>query len=253
VSGPGAGLDAMDLRLAYGTRDVLRGIDLHIRPGELACLIGPNGAGKTSLLRCLTGVARPTGGVVRLDGAPVGEVPRHTLARRIAVVPGQADLPFSMRVEEVVALGRIPHENPLTGPDDGDRMAVERALVRAGIAHLRGRDARELSMGERQLVLVALALAQGGSLIVLDEPTVHLDLRHQVEVLRLLADLSERDGVTVLAVLHDLAMAARFFPRLLLLHEGRLVADGSPEEVLTPARVQQVYGVDPRYLPRFAA
>jgi iron complex transport system ATP-binding protein len=253
VSGPGAGLEVADLRLAFGTREVLRGIDLRIRPGELACLIGPNGAGKTSLLRCMTGVTRPTGGVVRLDDAPVGEVPRHSLARRVAVVPGQADLPFSMRVEEVVALGRIPHENPLTGPDDGDRAAVERALVRAGIAHLRGRDARELSMGERQLVLVALALAQGGSLIVLDEPTVHLDLRHQVEVLSLLADLSARDGRTVLAVLHDLAMAARFFPRLVLLDGGRIVADGPPSEVLTAARVQQVYGVDPRYLPSFAA
>ena len=164
-------------------------------------------------------------------------------------MPAQVELPFAMRVEDVVALGRIPHENPLTGPGAEDRAAVDQALVRAGIEHLRGRDARELSMGERQLVLIALALAQGGRLIVLDEPTVHLDLRHQVEVLTLLADLSERDGITVIAVLHDLAMAARFFSRMVLIDDGRVAADGPPDEVLTPARILGVYGVDARFVP----
>jgi iron complex transport system ATP-binding protein len=159
------------------------------------------------------------------------------------------ELPFAMRVEEAVALGRIPHENALSGPGAHDRAAVDRAMVRAGIEHLRGRDARQLSMGERQLVLIALALAQGGRLIVLDEPTVHLDLRHQVEVLSLLADLSERDGITVIAVLHDLAMAARFFGRMVLVADGRVAADGPPDEVLTPARILGVYGVDPRFVP----
>ena len=120
---------------------------------------------------------------------------------------------------------------------------------RAGIEHLRSRDARELSMGERQLVLIGLALAQGGRLLVLDEPTVHLDLRHQVAVLSLLTDLAERDGITVIAVLHDLAMAARFFERMVLLDDGAIVADGSPAEVLTPERILGVYGVHPRFVP----
>ena len=142
---------------------------------------------------------------MRLDGVPLTDVDRSTLARLVAVVPGQVELPFSMRVEDVVALGRIPHEHPLTGPGPEDRAAVDAAIIRVGIEHLRGRDVRELSMGERQLVLIALALAQGGRLIVLDEPTVHLDLRHQVAVLSLLTDLAERDGITVIAVLHDLA------------------------------------------------
>jgi iron complex transport system ATP-binding protein len=121
-------------------------------------------------------------------------------------------------------------------------------MTRVGIEHLRGRDVRELSMGERQLVLVAMAVAQDGRLIILDEPTVHLDLRHQVEVLSLLARLSA-DGLTVLAVLHDLALAAQFFPRLVLLDGGRLVADGAPREVLTPDRIREVYAVDPRFVP----
>jgi iron complex transport system ATP-binding protein len=239
----------MGVGLLYGALEVLRAIDLRVAAGERVCLVGPNGAGKTSLLRCLTGVVRPTSGLVRLDGVPVAESGRSRLARQVAVVPAQVELPFSMRVEEVVALGRIPHENPLTGPGPDDRAAVERALVRAGIEHLRRRDARELSMGERQLVLIGLALAQGGGLIVLDEPTVHLDLRHQVAVLSLLADLAERDGITVIAVLHDLAMAARFFERMVLLDDGALVADGPPAEVLTPERILGVYGVHPRFVP----
>ena len=162
-------------------------------------------------------------------------------------------LPFAMRVEEVVGLGRIPHEHGLTGQRAADRSAVDAAIERVGIAHLRGRDARELSLGERQLVLVAMALAQHGRLLVLDEPTVHLDLRHQVEVMQLLVDLNEREGLTVLAVLHDLALAAHFFPRLVLLDGGRVVADGPAAEVLTPQRVREVYGVDPRFLPALPA
>ena len=122
-------------------------------------------------------------------------------------------------------------------------------MERAGITHLRGRDARELSLGERQLVLIAMALAQQGRLLILDEPTVHLDLRHQVEVMQLLVDLNEREGLTVIAVLHDLALAAAMFPRIVLVAGGRIAADGPPAEVLTPDRIHDVYGVDPRFLP----
>jgi iron complex transport system ATP-binding protein len=214
--------------------------------------VGPNGAGKSSLLRCLTGLVEPSAGSVRLDDVPLGQIERSAVAQAISVVPGQVDLPFSMRVEEVVRLGRTPHENPFTGQTDDDRAAVEAAIERVGIGRLRGRDAGQLSMGERQLVLVAMALAQGGRLIVLDEPTVHLDLRHQVAVLQMLERLSA-DGLTVIAVLHDLPLAAHFFRRLVLLDAGRIVADGGPADVLSPARIRDVYEVDPRFLPAFAA
>ena len=171
---------------------------------------------------------------------------RPEIARRLAAVPGQPTLPFATRVEEVVALGRLPHEDPLRGLRPADVAAVDAAIARTGIEHLRGRDARELSLGERQLVFIALAVAQGAPLLILDEPTVHLDLRHQVAVMELLADLNERDGVAVIAVLHDLGLAAHFFPRLALIDGGGIVADGTPREVLTPERIRGVFGVDPR-------
>lgn len=251
MSGRGLRIDIDGLGLRYGSAHVLSDIDLHIEPAERLCLVGPNGAGKSSLLRCLTGLVEPTSGRVSLDGEPLADIERSAIARSISVVPSQVDLPFSMRVEEVVQLGRIPHENPFTGASDEDRAAARAAIVRVGIEKLRGRDVRQLSMGERQLVLVAMAVAQGGRLIVLDEPTVHLDLRHQVEVLSLLERLST-DGLTVMAVLHDLPLAAHFFPRLVLLDEGRLVADGAPSDVLSPERIRDVYEVDPRFVPALA-
>jgi len=156
-------------------------------------------------------------------------------------------------VEEVVALGRIPHEHRLSGPRLADVVAVDAAIERAGIGHLRGRDARELSLGERQLVLIAMALAQQGRLLILDEPTVHLDLRHQLEIMQLLVDLNEREGLTVFAVLHDLALAAAMFPRIVLVAGGTIVADGPAACVLTPERIRDVYGVDPRFLPTLLA
>ena len=242
---PTAALELADLRLAYGRRDVLRGIDLRLSPGERVALLGENGAGKTSLLRCITGVADGARGEVRIAGRPAGLYQRGELARRIAVVPGQTQVAFPLRVEELVALGRIPHEHPLLGPRDEDRAAVASAIERVGIGRLVGRDVRQLSLGERQLVGLAMAVAQGARLLLLDEPTAHLDLRHQVEVMRLLRRLADDDGVAVLAVMHDVALAAHFFERVCLLHEGRLVADGPPAEVLTADRIRAVYGVDP--------
>ena len=157
-----------------------------------------------------------------------------------------------MRVEEVVALGRLPHEAPLRGSRPADRAAVAAAIDRVGLGHLLGRDARELSLGERQLVLLALAVAQEAPVLLLDEPTVHLDLRHQVEAMELLRDLNERDGTALVAVLHDLGLAAHFFPRLVVIDHGRVVADGAPADVLTDERIRDVFGVEPA-LVRLAA
>jgi iron complex transport system ATP-binding protein len=233
-------------------RTILRDVTFSVQPGERVALIGPNGAGKSTLLRVLAGILRPAAGRVELAGSPLATLARAQVARRLAVVPQQTALPFSMRVEEVVALGRLPHEDPLRGQGSADRAAVAAAIERVGLGHLLGRDARELSLGERQLVLLALAVAQDAPVLLLDEPTVHLDLRHQVEAMELMRDLNERDGTTLIAVLHDLGLAAHFFPRLLLLEHGRLVADGSPAEVLTDARIREVFGVEPA-LVRLAA
>jgi iron complex transport system ATP-binding protein len=192
-------LELRDVTVQYGARVVLRAVDLEIGAGERVALIGPNGAGKSTLLRVATGVVRPATGRASLDGVPLDTLDRRAIARRIAVVPQQATLPFATRVEEVVALGRLPHEDPLRGARPADRAAVAAAIERVGVGHLLGRDARELSLGERQLVLVALAVAQAAPVLVLDEPTVHLDLRHQVGTMDLLVDLNERDGTTVVA------------------------------------------------------
>ena len=234
--------------VAYREREALRSVDLAIQTGERVALIGPNGAGKSTLLAATTGLLSPTRGRVVLDGRPLETFGRAEVARRVAVVPGSASLPFSMRVEEVVALGRLPHEDPFRGLRPGDRAAVGAAIERVGIGHLLGRDARELSLGERQLVLIALAVAQAAPILILDEPTVHLDLRHQVEAMELLVDLNERDGTTIVAVLHDLTLAAHFFPRLVLLDAGRVAADGPADDVLRPDRVRAVFGVDPSFV-----
>jgi iron complex transport system ATP-binding protein len=246
VSAPAVAFEGVSV--AYREREALRSVDLAIDAGERVALIGPNGAGKSTLLTVATGILRPTAGRVRLDGRPIESLERAEIARRVAVVPGSASLPFSMRVEEVVALGRLPHEDPFRGLRPADRAAVAAAIDRVGVGHLLGRDARELSLGERQLVLIALAVAQSAPILILDEPTVHLDLRHQVEAMELLVDLNERDGTTIVAVLHDLALAAHFFPRLVLLDDGRVVGDGLPPEVLAPDRVREVFRVDPTFV-----
>ena len=241
-------IEVRDARVVYDHRTVLSDVDLDIAAGERVALVGPNGAGKSTLLRILTGLVTPSAGTVRVTGQPVGSLDRASLARHVAVVPQQVLVPFAISVEELVGLGRLPHEDPLRGPRPADRAAVAAAIDRVGVAHLLGRDVRELSLGERQLVLVALAVAQAAPVLILDEPTVHLDLRHQVGTMELLVDLNERDGTTIVAVLHDLGLAAAFFPRLVLLDQGTIRADGPPADVLTPDRVRDVFGVDPAML-----
>lgn len=238
-------IELRDVAVEYRGRAALAGIDLTVAAGERVALIGPNGAGKSTLLRVVTGLVPPTQGSVRIAGEALAGLDRAWLARQVAVVPQQVVVPFAVRVEELVALGRLPHEDSIRGPRPGDRAAVAAAIERVGIGHLLGRDVRELSLGERQLTLVALAIAQTAPVLILDEPTVHLDLRHQVGTMELLVDLNERDGTTVVAVLHDLGLAATFFPRVVLLDHGRVVADGPPPDVLSDARIREVFGVDP--------
>ena len=243
MTGAAIRLTGVDVR--YRDRFALDGVDLAIEAGERVALIGGNGAGKSTLLRVVAGTLAPSAGHVELLDQPLASLSRMAIARRLGVVPQAAALPFATRVEEVVGLGRIPHEDPFRGPRPADHAAIRSAIDRVGIGDLVGRDARELSLGERQLVLIAMAVAQDTPILLLDEPTVHLDLRHQVAAMELLVGLNERDGMTVVAVLHDLGMAAHFFGRLVLLERGRIIADGSPAEVLTPERIRGVFGVDP--------
>jgi iron complex transport system ATP-binding protein len=222
---------------------VLRAVDLELQPGELVALLGANGSGKTTLLRLLSGALRPDDGEVRLAGQSVGEWPRGALARRIAVLPQHLELPEGFRVAELVEMGRAPHATRLFGSTAEDELAVAHALRDADAVDLADRYPHELSGGERQRVLVAMALAQEPELLLLDEPTLHLDLAHQVSLLQRLRRLHAQRSLTVLAVLHDLNLAASFAPRIVLLSEGRVVADGPPNDVLTTETVERVFGI----------
>jgi iron complex transport system ATP-binding protein len=224
-------------------REVLRSIDLTLPRGDLVALVGNNGSGKTTLLRLLSGVLKPDAGQVRFDGRPLPDWRRIDLAQRVAVLPQQLDLPVGFRVAELVEMGRAPHARRLFASSEADERAVERALADADALDLADRFADELSGGERQRVLVAMALAQEPDLLLMDEPTLHLDLAHQVALLSAIRRLRLQRGLTVLAVLHDLNLAAAFAPRIVVLDRGVVAADGAPEEVLTRPLVHEVFGV----------
>jgi len=223
-------------------RQVLQGVDLAVATGELVALVGTNGSGKTTLLRLLAGTLRPDAGELALFGRAAQGWSRMELARRVAVLPQSLELPTGFRVGELVAMGRLPHSRSLFGATPEDEQAVERALRDADARELAERYAEELSGGERQRVLVAMALAQEPRLLLLDEPTLHLDLAHQVGLLETIRRLRSERGIAVVAVLHDLALAAAA-PRVAVLDAGRIVADGPPDVVLTPNLVQRVFGV----------
>jgi iron complex transport system ATP-binding protein len=224
-------------------REVLRGITLAVAPGELVALLGPNGSGKTTLLRLGSGTLVPDSGEVLLDGRAVRAWSRREIAQRIAILPQLPNLPDGFRVEELVEMGRTPHARSRFGASDGDADAVERALVDADAVALVGRRIDELSGGERQRVLVAMALAQEPRLLLLDEPTQHLDLAHQVALLATLERLRRTRGMAVMAVLHDPALTVLANPRVVLLREGRVAADGPASEVLEPAMLARVFEI----------
>jgi iron complex transport system ATP-binding protein len=222
---------------------VLRGVNLEVTPGEMTALLGPNGSGKTTLLRLVSGALNPDRGAVEVAGRAVSAWGRDALARRVAVLPQQLDLPDGFRVAELVEMGRAPHARRWFGSTADDERAIRRALADADALDLADRYPHQLSGGERQRVLVAMALAQEPELLLLDEPTLHMDLAHQVALLRAMRRLRAERNLTVLAVLHDLNLAAAFAPRVVVLHEGRVAADGPPQRVLTPDLVARVFGV----------
>ena len=234
------------LTAGYGQRVVIRGVDLDVAPGEVVVLAGPNGCGKTTLLRAITHVVRPTAGVVLLDGTDVAAMGTAERARHIAVVAQSASLPESMRVFDVVLMGRTPHLRLFATEGPADVAAVREAMERTDCWRLRSRLVDELSGGERQRVVLARALAQAPRLLLLDEPTAHLDLSHQVETLALVRAMATTDGIAVLAVVHDLALAAAFADRITLMADGDVLASGTPAHVLRPELIRRAYGVDVR-------
>jgi iron complex transport system ATP-binding protein len=232
-------LRASDVAWSRSGRLILDGVTVDPEPGSTLGLLGPNGSGKSSLLRLLAGVDRPDSGVVELDGTALARLSRRAVARRVAMVSQHADTDLHITVREVVRLGRIPHAGLIGGDRDTDR-AVADALVATGLTDMAVRHWHTLSGGERQRVQIARALAQQPGELLLDEPTNHLDIAHQLEILTLIRDLD----ITAVVALHDLNLAAMFCDHLVVLSSGRVVAAGTPAEVLTERLVADVYGVD---------
>ena len=217
-------------------------VDLEVERGECFVLVGPNGAGKTTLLRTLAGLLRPTTGSVAWEGRPLAALSRRELARHLAYVPQIRPARVPLTVEDVVTLGRYPYLAPLQwAPGEADRAAVDRALALVEIEALRGRRVDELSGGERQAVWIAAALAQEAPVLVLDEPTTHLDPRHQRDVAALLRRLKREAGRTVVIATHDLNLASQLGDRLLALAGGRALACGPPAEILRPELLARLF------------
>jgi iron complex transport system ATP-binding protein len=235
-------LDVSSLTVAYGARVALRDVSLSLPVGELLGLVGPNGSGKTTLIRAVSGVVAPQAGGVSLNGDDTLRLSPKEVALRVAVVPQNPQLPPAFTALELVLMGRTPHLKLLQGEGQGDPRAARRAMLATDTWELAGRRIGELSGGERQRLLVARALAQETPLLLLDEPTAHLDVGHQAATLRLMARLCRSEGKAVLAAVHDLTLAAQFCHRLVMLHQGRVIAEGAPGEVLTRERLRQIYG-----------
>ncbi len=238
-------LAAADVSFAYAGRDVLKAVSVEVSGGEIVGVLGPNGSGKTTLLRCLLGVLPPRSGRVLLDDRDIVEIPRRDFALKVAAVPQEMPTDFPLRVGELVLLGRLPHL-PASGlgfETATDFAAAQSALEACGVRELVDRSIHEISGGELRRVFIARALAQAAPIVLLDEPTASLDLRHQLAILDLLRRQA-RAGVAVLVVLHDLNLAAAVCDRVLLLKDGAAVASGPPDDVLSPATLTDVYDVD---------
>lgn len=231
-----------DVHFAYGRREVLRGIDLDVEPGAFVAVVGPNGAGKSTLLRLASGLLKPTSGAVLLRGESVASLDRRTAARTIAGVgTEEGGAPFPFTVENSVALGRHPWRGAFGAPSAEDEALVDDALERTGLTALRDRSLPLLSSGERQRARIARCLAQEGELLLLDEPTSHLDLGHRVRILSILRRRAKEKNQGVLAALHDLNLAAGIADRIVLLVDGRVRAEGPPADVLTAAAVADAF------------
>jgi len=236
-------ISADSVTVKLGTRTALDRVSASVASGEFVGLIGPNGAGKTTLLRALAGLVEPAAGGVALDARPIAAIGRRVRARRLGYLPQEGTIHWALPVADVVLMGRLPHLGPWDRPGERDRAIAADAMAALDIADLAARPATRLSGGEKARVLLARALAGAPEILLADEPVAGLDPYHRLEVMEHLAGLAAT-GTGVVVVLHDLALAARFCRRLVLLDKGRIAAEGTPADVLTPERLAAVYRIE---------
>lgn len=237
-------LSGSNLALHYDAVVVSTDLSIDVPDGRVSVLIGPNGSGKSTLLRALARLLKPKGGAVVLDGKQIHDYSTKDVARRLAILPQTLVAPEAITVEELVAYGRFPQRRSVAGLRDEDRDAIQWAMEVTNTIEVRDRPVDQLSGGQRQRAWIALVLAQGTDLILLDEPTTFLDIAYQLEVLELLKHLNEVAGKTVVMVLHDINMACEYAHRLFALRDGKMVAEGDPQEVLTADLIRTVFGID---------
>jgi iron complex transport system ATP-binding protein len=242
-------LAAERLELAYDEHVVVDDLSLELSEGSFTAIVGPNGCGKSTLLRALGRLLRPTSGQVLLDGRAISRTPTREVARVLGLLPQTPIAPEGLTVSDLVARGRHPHQTWLQQWSRGDEAAVAEALARTGMTQLAHRPVDQLSGGQRQRAWISMALAQGTDLLLLDEPTTYLDLSHQIDVLELVAQLHAEHGRTVVIVMHDLNLAARYAQRLVAMKDGVLVASGPPAEVLTERLMADVFDLEARVVP----
>ncbi|WP_067823392.1 ABC transporter ATP-binding protein [Nocardia inohanensis] len=244
----GSRLRAERLTVGYGDRDVVHEVDLAIPDAAVTVVIGPNGSGKSTLVRALGRLVRPRSGRVLLDGSDIHELPTRAVANRLGLLPQTPQAPEGILVADLVARGRHPHQSWYRRWSAEDEAAVAEALRRTGTHDLAERPLDQLSGGQRQRAWIAMALAQHTDILLLDEPTNHLDLVHQLDVLDLVRELQRDTGRTVVLVLHDLSLAARYADRIVAMRAGRVVAHGPPAEILTGELLREVFDLEARVL-----
>ncbi len=237
-------LKAEGICFSYYDRQVLKNIDVELGLGNLIGLIGPNGSGKTTLIKVLNGFLRPEQGWVELDGRDLRSMSRAQIAYHVAVVPQDLHMPFAFTAQEMVMLGRTAYISRLRGRTDQDQQVVEEVMRSTSTLQFAARIFNELSGGEQRRVMVAIALAQQPSILLLDEPTVHLDIRGQIEILELMKKLNRETSMAILAAMHDLNLTSLYFDNIILLDEGAIVAQGTPEEVLEEGHISYTFGAN---------
>jgi iron complex transport system ATP-binding protein len=235
-------IETNNLTFAYKDKPILDGVSLLVERGEMIGIIGPNGSGKTTLLKIFSAVLRGQG-VVTLHGKAIETYGKRQLSRLAAVVPQESHVNFPYTVAEIVLMGRASHHSPLAFERETDLKVVQTSMDLTDTLALADRYLHELSGGEKQRVIIARALAQEPKILLLDEPSAFLDLKHQLEIFELMRQLNRERGLTIVAALHDVNLAALFFPRLIMLCDGRIYRDGKPGEVLTEETIREVYGI----------